>query len=88
MSEQNRIERLRYRSWHRGTREMDLLMGSFADAHLAGFTPAQLDEYEAVLLEIDPDLYNWIAGIEPLPADKGGEVLRLLCAHHYAKKSG
>jgi antitoxin CptB len=88
MTQQNRIERLRYRSWHRGTREMDLLMGSFADANLSAFTPAQLDEYEAILQEIDPDLYNWIAGIEALPPDKTGEVWHMLCTHHFAKKSG
>jgi antitoxin CptB len=85
---EDRRERLRFRSWHRGMREMDLLMGSFADAHIATFTPAQLDEYEAILQLIDPDLYSWIAGIEPLPPEQDGEVMRLLCKHNYAKKSG
>jgi antitoxin CptB len=78
---QKRRDRLRFRSWHRGTREMDLLMGRFADAHLAGFSPEQLAQYEVILELGDPDLYNWIAGREPVPAEHDGEVLRLLCAH-------
>ncbi|MDR3450410.1 MAG: succinate dehydrogenase assembly factor 2 [Alphaproteobacteria bacterium] len=77
--------RLRFRSWHRGTREMDLLMGSFADAHIGTFTPAQLGLYEAVLELSDPDLYNWIAGIEPLPPENDNEVMQMLCAHRFAK---
>ena len=40
---ENRRKRLRFRSWHRGTKEMDLLMGSFADAHLSAFDVGQLD---------------------------------------------
>ncbi len=41
--------RLRFRSWHRGTREADLMLGRFADAHLAAFTTDQLDRYAALL---------------------------------------
>ena len=83
MTETNRRGRLKFRSWHRGTREMDLLLGTFADAHLPDFTIAQLDQYETVLELSDPDLYNWITGKEPVPAEHDGEVLRLLCAHRY-----
>ncbi len=85
MSEEDRRQRLRYRSWHRGTREMDLLMGSFADAHIATFAPAQLDQYEEILKISDPDLYSWITGAEPLPAESRGEVMDLLCRHRFAK---
>ena len=81
MADEHRRARLRFRSWHRGTREMDLVLGSFADAHLPGFTTAQLDLYEALLIEADPDLYNWIAGTEPVPAALDSEVMRLLQAH-------
>lgn len=84
MDDNKRRERLRFRSWHRGTREMDLLLGSFADAHLHAFTTEQLDTYEALLSESDPDLYNWITGIEPVPATQGSDVMQLLCAHRFA----
>jgi antitoxin CptB len=84
----NRRERLRFRSWHRGMREMDLLMGSFADAHISAFTPGQLDQYEAILQLNDPDVYNWITHVELVPPEQDNEVMRLLCAHSYAKQSG
>ena len=78
-------DRLRFRSWHRGTREMDLLLGRFADAHLPAFSPEQLAEYEVILEISDPDLYNWIAGKEPVPADCDNGVMRLICAHNYVE---
>jgi antitoxin CptB len=81
-----RIERLRFRSWHRGTREMDLLLGSFADAHLAGFTAEELDRYEALLQQSDPDLYNWITGVETFPAEHDNNIARKLRAHRFANE--
>jgi antitoxin CptB len=86
MSDENRRRRLRYRSWHRGTREMDLLMGSFADAHIATFTSENMDKYEAILELSDPDLYNWITGAETIPADQDNEVMRQLSAHRFADR--
>lgn len=71
-------KRLRFRSWHRGTREMDLLLGGFADARLAALTPAQLDRYEALLELGDPDLYAWISGREPPPPAHDTDVLHQL----------
>ncbi|NBO19910.1 MAG: succinate dehydrogenase assembly factor 2, partial [Proteobacteria bacterium] len=62
-------KKLIFRSWHRGTREMDLLLGRFADAYLPAFTPMQLEAYAAILELPDPDLYNWITGLEPVPAE-------------------
>ena len=57
-----RRKRLRFRSWHRGTKEIDLLLGTFADRHLADFSDEQLAAYEALMLESDPDLFEWITG--------------------------
>lgn len=73
-----RRKRLAFRSWHRGTREADLIMGRFADRHLPGFTPDQLDRYEHLLELSDPDLYNWMTGREPVPAEHDTDVMRLL----------
>ncbi len=84
MTETSTRQRMRFRSWHRGTREMDLLMGSFADAHLHNFTAEQLDQYDSILQHNDPDLYNWIAGVQPLPVECNGEVMRLLVRHRFA----
>ncbi len=55
-----RLKRLRMRSWRRGTKEMDLILGPFSDSDLAGLSPAELDLYEALLEENDQDLYPWI----------------------------
>lgn len=75
-----RRERLRFRSWHRGTREMDTLMGRFADAHIALFSPEELDAYEDLLLCSDPDLFDWVTKKTPLPAEQDNAVTRRLIA--------
>jgi antitoxin CptB len=57
-----RLKRMAMRSWRRGTKEMDLVLGPFADAHLAGLSGAELDLYDALLAENDQDLMAWILG--------------------------
>jgi antitoxin CptB len=73
-----RRKRLLFRSWHRGTKETDLLLGSFAERHLAGMSEAQLDRYEALLEENDAALYDWITGRAAPPPERDSDVLRLL----------
>ena len=75
-----RRKRLLYRSWHRGMRESDLILGRFAAAHLAGFDEAQLDRFEALLDCADADLYDWVTGRAPPPPAHDHEVLDLLRA--------
>lgn len=77
-------KRLIFRSWHRGTREMDLLLGSFADRHLPEFSETQLSQYDEILQHSDPDLYNWLTGQEPVPANFINPVFNLLLAHRFA----
>jgi antitoxin CptB len=72
------VKRLRFRSWRRGMREMDLLLGRFADRHLDELSRAQLAEYEALLEVADADLYNWLTGTAAVPADFDGETLNLI----------
>jgi antitoxin CptB len=55
-----RLKRMSMRSWRRGTKEMDLVLGPWSDAHLAGLTEAELQTYEALLNENDQDLMSWI----------------------------
>jgi antitoxin CptB len=78
-----RRKRLLYRSWHRGTREADLLLGGFAEAHLAGFDEARLDRYAALLECPDADLFDWIAGRAAPPPQHNHDVTRLLLAFRY-----
>ena len=73
-----RIRKLRFRAWHRGFREADLIFGPFADQHLDGFSAAQLDVFEALLEHPDQLMYYWIMDLEPAPNDVRGEVFSLL----------
>ena len=53
----DRRKRLLFRCWHRGTREMDLILGRFADAEIAGLSDAELSDLESLIEVPDPDLY-------------------------------
>lgn len=82
-----RRKRLLFRSWHRGTREADLILGSFAEAYLAGFDAARLDQYEALLECPDAELFDWIAGRLAPPPEHDTEVTRLLLAFRYQPRA-
>jgi antitoxin CptB len=76
-----RRKQLLFRSWRRGTRESDLILGRFADAHLAGFDEAQLDRYEALLDRADADIFDWVSGRAAPPPEHDHDVTRLLLAY-------
>jgi antitoxin CptB len=73
-----RRRRLLYRSWHRGTREMDLIMGRFADARISALSDAELGDFERLSEEPEPDIYAWITGERPVPAEHDTPVFRAL----------
>ncbi len=73
-----RRKRLRFRSRRRGTKELDLLLGSFADARLDTLDAAQLDRYEALLEAPEPLIYAWITGQGVPPPEVDHDVMRLL----------
>jgi antitoxin CptB len=60
MADETRLKRLKIRSWRRGTKEMDLILGPFCDAEAAALPEGDLDLYEALLSENDHDLYSWV----------------------------
>ena len=60
--ESDQIKRLRMRSWRRGTKEMDMILGPFSDEMLGDLTGQELDRYEQLLHENDQDLYQWVSG--------------------------
>lgn len=78
-----RRKRLLFRSWHRGTREADLILGSFAAANLAAFDEVRLDRYEALLECPDADLFDWITGRTAPPPEHDHDVTRLLLAFRF-----
>lgn len=75
-----RRKRLRLRAWRRGTREMDLILGPFADAHLETLPAATLARFEALLDENDHDLYAWISGARAAPEALAGLVAEIRAA--------
>ena len=75
-----RRKRLYYRSAYTGTKETDVLLGSFASRHLAELDDVQLDDYEKLLEIDDPRLYKWITAQEAAPPEYDTPVLRLIQA--------
>lgn len=82
-----RRKKLRYRAWHRGTREMDLVLGPYADAHMEAMDTAQLDRLEALMSEEDPHLLRWVMGQETPPDHIDREFLALVVADHHARQA-
>ncbi|MEL7344477.1 MAG: succinate dehydrogenase assembly factor 2 [Pseudomonadota bacterium] len=66
---QDRLKRLKIRSWRRGTKEMDLILGPFFDARGAALDAPTLEAYEALLSENDQDLYAWVSAQSAVPAE-------------------
>tara|TARA_R110002124_G_scaffold160284_1_gene327513 strand:+ start:470 stop:748 length:279 start_codon:yes stop_codon:yes gene_type:complete len=62
-----RIKRMGMRSWRRGTKEMDMILGPYSDARLAGMNEAGLLLYDKLLWENDQDLLPWVLGQQPAP---------------------
>jgi antitoxin CptB len=77
-----RRRRLLYRAWHRGTREMDLIVGRFTDVVIGDLGETELHEYERLLDVPDPELYAWIIGEYPVAPDYDSALFRRLCAFH------
>ncbi len=88
MTDENRRKKLKFRAWRRGFREMDLLIGSFAEATLESLDTAGLDEFERLLGVQDWEVYAWLIGQEPVPPQHAGPVLDQLIAFRYAAQSG
>jgi antitoxin CptB len=84
MTEETRLKRLLYRSWHRGCKETDIVLGNFAERHLRALNPQMLDLYEALLDENDIDIWNWLTG-QDIPKAHYIELLPLL--HSYAQEA-
>jgi len=75
-----RRRKLLFRSWHRGMREMDLILGSFADARIGGLTEPELDQYERLLDIPDTDILPVLTGERPVPPQFDSDVLRMILA--------
>ena len=77
-----RRRKILFRAWHRGKREVDLLLGPFADASLAGMSEAELDEFEALMEALDRDVFAWLIGEAMVPEGFDNGVFRRVQAFH------
>jgi antitoxin CptB len=82
----DRRKRLLFRCWHRGTREMDLILGRFADAEIGNLSDDELTQLETLLEEADPDLYAAITGDKVLSADVIGPLFARIKAFPIADR--
>jgi antitoxin CptB len=71
-----------YRAWHRGMREMDLIMGRFADAEIGSLSEEDLTEFERLIEVVDRDLLAWITGEAETPQNYDTPLFRRLKAFH------
>ncbi len=74
----DRRKKLRFRSWHRGMKEVDLILGRFADVHLPKMSNEELDQFEDLLACNDQSLYEWFNGKSSLPQKYDNDIMRLL----------
>ncbi|MGJ3263931.1 MAG: succinate dehydrogenase assembly factor 2 [Salinarimonas sp.] len=77
-----RRRKILFRSWHRGIREMDLIMGRFADAEIGTLSEEELDTFEALIEVPDRDLFRWITGEDETPSNYDTPLFRRLQGFH------
>ena len=77
-----RRKKILFRAWHRGMREMDLIMGRFAEAGIDAMSDAELDVFELLIEAPDRDLLAWITEREPTPVNYDTPVFQALKAFH------
>lgn len=78
----DRRKRLLYRAWHRGIREMDYVLGSFANAALADMDDTELEQFEMLMQVPDPDMYKWLSGTVAVPANWDNALVRRIRSFH------
>lgn len=83
-----RRRKLKFRAWRRGFREMDLLMGSFADAHLADMSEEDLSEFERLLSTPDWEVYAWLIGQKTVPGNFNSPLLTRMIEFRYEAHAG
>lgn len=82
-----RRRRAVFRAWHRGMKEMDLLLGRYAETHAAAMDAEELEEFEEMLQVLDRDLFKWFTGEAPVPAEQDTPLFRSICRFHQIEMS-
>jgi len=73
-----RRKKLKFRAWHRGTKEMDLILGRYADEHLAQMSSLEMDMFSDLLMQADDELYTWVSGAKPVPEQFDNDIMKTL----------
>jgi antitoxin CptB len=85
MDREAHLKRLRFRAWHRGTREADFMIGGFFDAYGDSWGDEEMGWFEALLEEQDVDIMAWAIGTAPPPERFEGSQMRRLQDLNYIK---
>jgi antitoxin CptB len=80
-----RRRRALFRAWRRGTRELDLLLGPFADAHIGDLGDHDLADFEALLDAPEGDVFAWLTKREPVAPEHATAVFRAILSFHAAR---
>lgn len=83
-----RRKKLKFRAWRRGFREMDLLLGSFADEYLETMSDDDLSEFERLLATPDWEVFAWLVGQKPVPENYKSDLLDRVMAFRYEAHAG
>ena len=83
MDRDGRLKRLKFRAWHRGVREADMLVGGYFDRWHSEWSDAEMDWFEALLEEQDVDVLAWAMGTAAVPARWQSEMMTRLQAADY-----
>jgi antitoxin CptB len=75
---ENRLRRMRFRAWHRGTREADYMIGGFFDRYHAGWSETEIAWFETLIEEDDVDIMAWALGTQPVPEEYAGAQMELM----------
>ena len=75
MTPDTRLKRLRFRAWHRGTKEADLLIGGFFDRFSTDWSEDQIAWYEALMDEEDVEIMGWAIGTIAIPERWQGPLM-------------
>jgi len=85
MDRDDRLKRLRFRAWHRGVREADLMIGGYFDVHHQQWDQAEMDWFEALLEEQDVDIMVWALGTAEPPERFAGPMIERMRQLDYIK---
>ena len=85
MHREDRLKRLRFRAWHRGTREADMLIGGYFDRWHGGWSDAETAWFEALLDEQDVDVIAWATGTAAPPERLRGQMMNRLLDADYIR---